>query len=81
MTYRTISTYVDVDVDMDDFDSDELIEELESRGYVVSGDEASEGYPEDTQTLLRSIYEAKRMGRCYDEMVDKLIYNTIGRIL
>lgn len=27
---------VDVNVDLDDFDTDDLIEELESRGYVVS---------------------------------------------
>jgi hypothetical protein len=34
----TISTYVDVDVDLDDFDTDELIEELESRGHYTSSD-------------------------------------------
>lgn len=33
---RTISTYVDVDVDLDDFDDDELAEELRDRGYVVN---------------------------------------------
>jgi hypothetical protein len=27
--------YVDVDVDLDDFDDDDLIDELESRGYEV----------------------------------------------
>jgi hypothetical protein len=32
----TISTYVDVDVDFDDFDDSEIVEELESRGYNVS---------------------------------------------
>lgn len=29
---------VDVDVDLDDFDTDELIEELESRGHYTSSD-------------------------------------------
>jgi hypothetical protein len=32
---RTISTYVDVDVDLDDFEDDELVGELENRGYKV----------------------------------------------
>jgi hypothetical protein len=32
---RTISTYVDVDVDLDDFEDDELVGELENRGYQV----------------------------------------------
>lgn len=30
--YRTVETYVEVDVDLDDFSDAELIEELESRG-------------------------------------------------
>lgn len=32
----TISTYVDVDVDLDDFETDELVDELEKRGHHVS---------------------------------------------
>ena len=31
----TISTYVDVDVELDEFEDDELVEELEHRGYQV----------------------------------------------
>jgi hypothetical protein len=31
-----VNAWVDIDVDLDDFDTDELIEELESRGYNVS---------------------------------------------
>lgn len=30
----TISTYVDVDIDLDEFDDDEIIEEMEHRGYT-----------------------------------------------
>jgi len=30
-----VDTTVDVDVDLGDFDDDDLIEEIESRGYVV----------------------------------------------
>ena len=32
----TYTTEVDVEVDLDDFDNEELIEELESRGFQVS---------------------------------------------
>ena len=35
MRRRTVSVDVDVDVDIDDFDSEDLIDELEHRGYVV----------------------------------------------
>jgi hypothetical protein len=35
MAYKTISVDVDVDVDIDDFDTGDLIDELEYRGYVV----------------------------------------------
>ena len=35
MRRKTVSVDVDVDVDIDDFDSEDLIDELEHRGYVV----------------------------------------------
>jgi ACT domain-containing protein len=35
MGRKTVSVDVDVDVDINDFDTGDLIEELEDRGYVV----------------------------------------------
>ena len=35
MPYVTINTDVDVDVELVDFDTDDLIEEIESRGFTV----------------------------------------------
>ena len=32
MVYRTITTEVDVDIDLDEFDDDQLLDELKSRG-------------------------------------------------
>jgi hypothetical protein len=32
MTYRTITTEVDIDVDLSEFDTDDLLEELKERG-------------------------------------------------
>ena len=40
MAVKTIETYVDVDVDLDEFDDDELIEELKNRGYTVLAESA-----------------------------------------
>jgi len=36
MTYRTITTEVDVDVDLSEFDTADLLEELEERGRPVN---------------------------------------------
>jgi formiminotetrahydrofolate cyclodeaminase len=46
--------YVDVDVDLDKFDDDELVEELESRGYTVT-DEPRVLDAEETEVLLKLI--------------------------
>lgn len=45
--------YVSVDVDLDEFDDDELIDELESRGYKVLEDQNYIGNlpPEPIQSL------------------------------
>lgn len=77
MTYRTISAYVDVEVDLDDFDDDDLIEELESRGFMISPEDGSISHNE----LLVSIWEKRRLGRNYDTELDNLIYNVLGKIV
>jgi len=53
----TISTYVDVDVDLDDFDDGELVDELEHRGYQVfkEGRDAESFDRYDLQMLLELI--------------------------
>jgi hypothetical protein len=71
----TVETYVEVDVDLDDFDTDDLIEELESRG---KGMEVAS--PTGTE-LLTAIYEKRRLGQDYQRELDELIYVGIGKIL
>ena len=66
---------VEVEVDLSDFDTDDLIEELENRGEVV-GDA-----PGDNKELIVSIFEKKRLGKDYERELDELIYNVIGRII
>ena len=79
MTYKTIYTEVEVDVDMSDFDTDDLIEELEKRGldYNTKGVDADE-----MRGLLESIWHKRRLGNNdYQTELDKLIYGVLGHIV
>lgn len=70
-----VETYVEVEVDLEDFDTDDLIEELESRGR---------GLEVGSQTgteLITSIYQKRRLGQDYQRELDELIYIGIGRIV
>lgn len=70
----TVETYVEVDVDLTDFDTYDLIEELEKRG---KGFEVDSNTPSE---LVTKIYELRRTGRDYQQELDELIYVAIGRI-
>jgi hypothetical protein len=70
----TVETYVEVDVDLTDFDTYDPIEELEKRG---KGFEVDSSTPSE---LVTKIYELRRTGRDYQQELDELIYVAIGRI-
>lgn len=73
--YITVSREVDVDVDMDDFDTSELVEELERRGEagaLLGG--------ESPMALLQNIYLKRRTGQDYNQELDNLIYESLGRL-
>ena len=73
--YKTIYTEVEVDVDLSDFETDDLLDELESRGAapVESG---------DANELLQAIWLKRRMGRTdYQQELDQLIYAGLGKIV
>lgn len=72
--YKTIYTEVEVDVNLSDFDTDDLIEELESRG---SG---TVNYGDGTD-VLRSIYEKRRLGQDYQTELTQLIWLGLGKIV
>jgi hypothetical protein len=65
---------VEVDVDLDDFDTDELVEELERRGSgtIDYG---------DGKDVLMSIYEKRRLGKDYQADLDQLIWLGLGKVL
>ena len=72
--YKTIYTEVEVDVNLGDFDTDDLIEELESRGSGATD------YG-DGKEVLQIIYEKRRMGQDYQEELEQLIWLGLGRIV
>ena len=71
----TVYTEVEVDVSLSDFDTEDLIEELEFRGNLP---------PEcdlDSKEIIESIYLKRRFGKDYQQELDQLIYQVIGKIV
>lgn len=68
-----VSTYVDVD--LEDFDTDDLIEELTKRGRGFEVDAHS------PTELVNKIYQKRRNGKDYQRELDELIYAAIGKIV
>ena len=69
-------------IETDTFSDDDLIEELESRGYVVTEEGAvSTPLPtDDYNELLLVIYELYRNGKNYDTELRQMFYDRLGRI-
>jgi len=72
--YKTMYKEVEVDVDLSDFDTEDLIDELESRG-------AGTGEFGDGKDILQVIYEKRRLGRDYQFELEQLIWLGLGRIV
>ena len=71
--YISVEKYVDIDVDMDDFDDEDIIAEFEGRGLGIA--------PGDSKYLLQAIFEKRRTGQDFERELDQLIYNGLGRLL
>ena len=63
-----------VDIDLNDVDDDELIEELEARGYTVN--EVT-----NTDELLNKIYHLRRQNKPFETQLDEYIMNTLGKVI
>ncbi len=72
--YKTIYTEVEVDVDLSDFETDDLIEELGSRGVGATD-------YRDGKEILLSIYEKRRLGKDYQTELEQLIWLGLGKVL
>ena len=63
----------EVEIDLGLLDDSDLFEELEERYY--------EAVDQGTIALIEEIYNAKKLEKPYDALLNKLIENTTGRIL
>ena len=75
--YKTVYTKVEVEVDLTDFETEDLIEELEDRGESIGN--GTGVY--DSKELLEQIWMLRRNGKDYQRQLDNLIYNVTGRIV
>jgi hypothetical protein len=75
---RYITVTADVEVDLSDIDTDDLIDELETRGrdYNTNGVDADE-----MRNLLETIWLNRRTGKDYQNELNKLIYGVLGKIV
>ena len=74
--HKTVYTEVEVDINLSDFETDDLIEELESRGELLTTSK-----PYDNKELVEQIWMRRRNGQDYNYPLDQLIYNVTGRII
>ena len=65
---------VDVDVDLDDFDTDDLLDELDRRGDLPV---ESAG---DAKATVEQIYYLRRQNQPWEHLMDQLIYQVMGRV-
>lgn len=68
----TIYTEVEVDVELDDFDTCDLIDELESRDVAVSL---------ENKGLIRQMYEYQELGKDIQPLLNELYWNILGRVM
>lgn len=74
MAYKTIYTEVEVDVDLGEFDDDDIIEEMERRNLSVVAS------PDEARELLEAIYYKRVMNKDFGAELDRYFYLTLGRI-
>jgi hypothetical protein len=72
--YKTIYKEFEVDVELSDFDTEDLLDELESRGSGVMD------YG-DGKEVLEAIYLKRRLGKDYQQELDQLIWLGLGKIV
>ena len=71
---KTVYTEVEVEIDISEFDTEDLIDELEDRGSLpVDGSDSA-------KELITAIWLKRRMGNHnYQTELDSLIYTVLGK--
>jgi hypothetical protein len=65
--------YIEIDVELNDFSDDDIREEAIDRGLFNSDYGINQ--------LITTLYEKRRLGKDYQSELDKIIYETIGKII
>lgn len=68
----TIYTEVAVDIDLDEFSTDDLVEELENRDVV---------FLSSSKHLILQMYESQQLGKDIQPLLNQLYWSTLGRII
>ena len=71
----TVYTEVEVDVELHDFDTEDLVEELESRGALPIESDVN------AKEIVEQMYQLRRLGKPYDHLLDRLFYSVLGRVV
>ena len=64
-----------IDISMEDYDDEELIDELRDRGYYV-GEHEHKDLP-----ILTQIFHLRREGKPYDHILEKFLMDKLGRVI
>jgi hypothetical protein len=75
MTRKTVYTEVEVDVDISDFCTEDLLDELADRGSLPQ--EADD----NAKQLLEKIWQNRRENKPFDSELDRLIYSVLGKVV
>ena len=74
--YKNLYTEVEVEVDISEFDTQDLLDELEDRGELP----AESSF--DSRELLEKIWIKRRQGSVdYQRELDQLIYQVLGHVV
>lgn len=72
MVYKDIE--VEVEVELDEFDDDVLLNEVERRNLLGMLSGSGPG-------LVNEIWQKRRVGQKFDSELDELIYQVIGKVV
>ena len=67
-----MSRKITIDIDVDDIDDDILIEAVKDRGLDKTFEHVQ---------LLTEIWQARRLGKNYEDLLDRLIYIDLGKTI
>jgi hypothetical protein len=65
--------YIEIDVELNDFSDDDIREEAIARNLF--------GSDYGINQLIIELYQKRRLGKDYQAELDKIIYETIGKIV